>query len=72
MQLNDEEVLTTFQSRIRRQEWLQPYTNQTLKELHLQIKLIKYFRIRLDYTLNSESSTPSSLYTLLLLVLARY
>ena len=33
MQLSDEEVLTTFQSRFGRQEWLQPYTSQTLKEL---------------------------------------
>jgi ferrochelatase len=33
MKLNDEEVITTFQSRFGRQEWLQPYTSQTLKEL---------------------------------------
>ena len=33
MKLNDEEVLTTFQSRFGSQEWLQPYTDQTLKEL---------------------------------------
>ena len=36
MQLSDEEVLTTFQSRFGRQEWLQPYTSQTLKELPSQ------------------------------------
>ena len=36
MQLKDEEVLTTFQSRFGRQEWLQPYTSQTLKELPSQ------------------------------------
>ena len=33
LNLNDEEVLTTFQSRFGSQEWLQPYTDQTLKEL---------------------------------------
>ena len=33
MNLNEEEVITTFQSRFGRQEWLQPYTSQTLKEL---------------------------------------
>ncbi|MDC0056899.1 ferrochelatase [Alphaproteobacteria bacterium] len=33
MKLNDEDVITTFQSRFGRQEWLQPYTSQTLKEL---------------------------------------
>ena len=33
MNLSDEEVMTTFQSRFGRQEWLQPYTSQTLKEL---------------------------------------
>ena len=36
MHLSDEEVLTTFQSRFGRQEWLQPYTSQTLKELPSQ------------------------------------
>jgi len=33
MKLDDDKVLTTFQSRFGRQEWLQPYTSQTLKEL---------------------------------------
>ena len=33
MELDDEEVLTTFQSRFGREEWLQPYTSETLKEL---------------------------------------
>ena len=33
MQLKEEEVLTTFQSRFGRQEWLQPYTSETLKKL---------------------------------------
>ena len=33
MKLDDNKVLTTFQSRFGRQEWLQPYTSQTLKEL---------------------------------------
>jgi len=33
LNLNDEEVLTTFQSRFGSQEWLQPYTDQTLKDL---------------------------------------
>ena len=36
MHLSDEEVLTTFQSRFGRQEWLQPYTSQTLKEFPSQ------------------------------------
>ena len=33
MNLKDEEVMTTFQSRFGRAEWLQPYTSQTLMEL---------------------------------------
>mgnify|MGYP001289611764 CR=1 FL=1 len=33
MKLNDEDVITTFQSRFGREEWLQPYTSETLKEL---------------------------------------
>ena len=33
MNLSDEDVMTTFQSRFGRAEWLQPYTNQTLMEL---------------------------------------
>jgi|TARA_B110000438_G_scaffold301220_1_gene355566 ferrochelatase len=33
MKLKDEDVITTFQSRFGRQEWLQPYTSQTLMEL---------------------------------------
>ena len=33
MKLDDNKVLTTFQSRFGRQEWLQPYTSQTLQEL---------------------------------------
>ncbi len=33
LNLSDEEVLTTFQSRFGSQEWLQPYTDKTLKEL---------------------------------------
>ena len=36
MQLNDEDVMTTFQSRFGREEWLQPYTSETLKELPKQ------------------------------------
>ena len=32
MKLDDNKVLTTFQSRFGRQEWLQPYTSQTLQE----------------------------------------
>ncbi|MDP4546274.1 ferrochelatase [Marinobacter sp. MDS2] len=31
--LNSEEYLTTFQSRFGREEWLQPYTDETLKSL---------------------------------------
>mgnify|MGYP001274786982 CR=1 FL=1 len=31
--LKDEEVMTTFQSRFGNQEWLQPYTDETLKKL---------------------------------------
>ena len=33
MHLEDDEVITTFQSRFGRQEWLQPYTSETLKTL---------------------------------------
>ncbi len=33
MKLNDEEVTTTFQSRFGREEWLQPYTKETLENL---------------------------------------
>lgn len=33
LQLNEGEYLTTFQSRFGRQEWLQPYTDATLKAL---------------------------------------
>ena len=33
MKLNDNEIITTFQSRFGREEWLKPYTSETLKEL---------------------------------------
>ena len=33
MNLDDNEVLTAFQSRFGRDEWLQPYTSETLKKL---------------------------------------
>ncbi len=33
MNLTDEEIITTFQSRFGRAEWLKPYTAETLKEL---------------------------------------
>tara|TARA_Y100000741_G_scaffold364331_1_gene354999 strand:+ start:305 stop:1330 length:1026 start_codon:yes stop_codon:yes gene_type:complete len=33
MKLEDDKVITTFQSRFGREEWLQPYTSETLKEL---------------------------------------
>ena len=33
LQLKDEEVITTFQSRFGRSEWLQPYTSDILKRL---------------------------------------
>jgi ferrochelatase len=33
MKLSDEQIMTTFQSRFGREEWLQPYTSETLKEL---------------------------------------
>ena len=33
MKLDDDKVFTTFQSRFGRQEWLKPYTSQTLEEL---------------------------------------
>ena len=31
--LSDDEIMTTFQSRFGKAEWLQPYTSETLKEL---------------------------------------
>ena len=33
MGLKDDEIMTTFQSRFGKAEWLQPYTSETLKEL---------------------------------------
>ena len=33
MRLSDDQITTTFQSRFGREEWLQPYTSETLKEL---------------------------------------
>ncbi|MDA1181325.1 MAG: ferrochelatase [Proteobacteria bacterium] len=33
MRLSDHQIMTTFQSRFGREEWLQPYTSETLKEL---------------------------------------
>jgi ferrochelatase len=36
MNLSDEAVMTTFQSRFGRAEWLQPYTSQTLMDLPKQ------------------------------------
>ena len=33
MKLNDDEIITTFQSRFGREEWLKPYTSEALKEL---------------------------------------
>ena len=33
MRLSDDQIMTTFQSRFGREEWLQPYTSETLKEL---------------------------------------
>ena len=36
MNLADEEIITTFQSRFGRAEWLKPYTAETLKELPSQ------------------------------------
>ena len=33
MNLQDEEIINTFQSRFGREEWLKPYTAETLKEL---------------------------------------
>ena len=41
MQLKEEEVLTTFQSRFGRQEWLQPYTSETLKKLPSEFELTR-------------------------------
>ena len=34
--LSDDEIMTTFQSRFGKAEWLQPYTSETLKELPKQ------------------------------------
>ena len=34
--LSDDEIMTTFQSRFGREEWLKPYTSETLKELPKQ------------------------------------
>ena len=36
MGLADDEIMTTFQSRFGREEWLKPYTSETLKELPKQ------------------------------------
>ena len=36
MSLSDDEIMTTFQSRFGREEWLKPYTSETLKELPKQ------------------------------------
>ena len=36
MKLSDNEIMTTFQSRFGREEWLKPYTSETLKELPKQ------------------------------------
>ncbi len=36
MGLSDDEIITTFQSRFGREEWLKPYTSETLKELPKQ------------------------------------
>ena len=36
MGLSDDEIMTTFQSRFGKAEWLQPYTSETLKELPKQ------------------------------------
>ena len=36
MRLSDNEIMTTFQSRFGREEWLKPYTSETLKELQKQ------------------------------------
>ena len=36
MGLSDGEIMTTFQSRFGREEWLKPYTSETLKELPKQ------------------------------------
>ena len=36
MGLSDDEIMTTFQSRFGREEWLKPYTSETLKELPKQ------------------------------------
>ena len=33
MRLSDDQVITTFQSRFGREEWLKPYTSEILKEL---------------------------------------
>ena len=34
----EEDVMTTFQSRFGSQEWLQPYTDETLKKLPNEIE----------------------------------
>ena len=34
--LSDDKIITTFQSRFGREEWLKPYTSETLKELPAQ------------------------------------
>ena len=36
MKLKDDDVITTFQSRFGREEWLKPYTSEILKNLPLQ------------------------------------
>ena len=36
LNLKDEDIITTFQSRFGNQEWLQPYTDETLKNLPKQ------------------------------------
>ena len=36
LELSDDEIMTTFQSRFGREEWLKPYTSETLKELPKQ------------------------------------
>ena len=36
MGLSDDEIMTTFQSRFGREEWLKPYTSETLKDLPKQ------------------------------------
>ncbi len=36
LELSDDEIMTTFQSRFGKAEWLKPYTSETLKELPKQ------------------------------------